>query len=164
MTLTIINQTIIRAPLQTIHNPIAYTRYLSKPSTLPFRTPGTNHNLIHTSSTFPNHPQSHSAHEVPFKAIHIPNPHTGYRPQPKPYFGHLSNPTTIPIHTRGTLPSYPQSHAIQRVSTITYFILRAPFQSNHHPNPYTRYLAKLSTILVRMPGTRPNHYMSTHIS
>jgi hypothetical protein len=154
-------------------------RYLFKQSTIPIHTPGTmptipcsnprlyyanNHQPNHTPGTFPNHPQSHSIHEVPFQAIHNPILHARYRPHPKPYFGHLSKPSTIPIRTRGTFPSHPQAHAVHRVPTIAYSVLRAPVQSNHHPIPYTRYLANLSTVPIRMLGTRPNHYSSTHVS
>jgi hypothetical protein len=109
------------APFQTIHNPILYTRYLSKPSTFPIRTLGTDHDPNRTLSTFPNHPHSQSIHKVPFETIHIPNPYAGYQPQPNPYSRHLSNPTTIPIHTQGTLPSYPQFQSVHWVQgqTIT---------------------------------------------
>jgi hypothetical protein len=162
MTLTIINQTVLRA--QAIHNLIPYMRYLSKPSTIPFRTLGTDHDSNRTPGTFPNHPQSQFVHEVPFQAIHNPIPHAGYRPRLKPYSGHLSKSSTIPICTWGTFPSHPQAHVIHRVPTIAYSILRAPFQSSHYPNLYTRYLAKLSTITIRTPGTKPNHYRSTHIA
>jgi hypothetical protein len=123
-----------------------------------------NHQPYCTTSTIPNHQQSHSVHEVPFQAIHIPNPHIGYQPQPKPYPGHLSKLSTIPFCTRGTFPSRQHSHVVHRVPTIAYSVLQAPFQSNHHLNLYTRYLFKLSMIPIRTPGTRPNHYRSTHIS
>jgi hypothetical protein len=117
-----------------------------------------NHQPNCTPGTFPNHPQSHSVHEVPFQAIHDPIPHAGYRPHPKPYSGHFSKASTIPIRTRGTFPNCPQAHVVHRVPTIAYFVLQTPVQSNHHPNPYTRHLAKLSTFPIRTPGTRPNHY------
>jgi hypothetical protein len=66
MTLIIINQIILRAPFQTIHNPIPYMRYRSKPSTFPIHTPSTDHNPNRTLGTFPTHPHSQSIHEVPF--------------------------------------------------------------------------------------------------
>jgi hypothetical protein len=71
-------QTVLWAPFQTNHHPNLYMRYLSKPSTFPIRTPGTNHNLIHTLGTFPNHIHSQSVHVVPCQAIHNPIPYTGY--------------------------------------------------------------------------------------
>jgi hypothetical protein len=123
-----------------------------------------NHQPNHTPGTFLNHPQSHSVHKIPFQVIHIPNLHAGYRPRPKPYSGHLSKPFTIPIRTRATFPSRPHAHVVHRLPTIAYSVLLAPFQSKYHPNPYTRYLAKLSTIPIRALGTRPNHYRPTHIS
>jgi hypothetical protein len=123
-----------------------------------------NHQPYHTPSTFPNYLQSHSVHEVPFQAIHNPILHAGYQPQPKPYSGYLFKPSTISFCRQGTFPNCPQAHVVFRVPTIAYSILRAPFQSNHQPNSYTRYLAKQSTILIRTSGTRPNHYRSTDIS
>jgi hypothetical protein len=113
-----------------------------------------NHQPKCTPSTFPNHPQPKSVHEVPFQAVHIPILYTRHWPQPNSYSEHLSKPSTIPIHTRGTFPSRPQAHAVHRVPTVAYSILWAPFKLNHHPNPYIRYIAKLSTIptVHRVPG------------
>jgi hypothetical protein len=154
-------------------------RYLSKQFTISIRTLGTmpsipcsnpwlydanNHEPNHTLGTFPNNPQSHFVHEVPFQAIHIPNPHTGYWPKPKPYSGHLSKQFTIPIRTQGTFPSRPHSQFVRRVPSIAYSVLRAPLQTNHHPNLYMRYLAKLSTFPICTPRNMPKHYRSTHIS
>jgi hypothetical protein len=119
MMLTIINKIILWAPFQTIHNPNPYTRYLSKPSTIPFRTLGTDHNPSCTPGTFPDHPHSQAIHQVPFQAIHIPNPYAGYRPQPNSYSGHLSKPSTFPIRIGGTFPSRPHSQSVCRVPCQT---------------------------------------------
>jgi hypothetical protein len=119
MTLTIINQTVLQAPFQTIHNPISCTRYLSKLSTFPIHMVGTDDNLIRTPGTFLNHQRSHFVHEVPFQAIHIPNPYTVYQRQPILYSEHLSKPSTFPFRTRGTFSSCPHSQSIRRVPCQT---------------------------------------------
>jgi hypothetical protein len=125
-----------------------------------------NHQPNRTPSNFPNHPHSQFVHDVPFQAIHIPNPHAGYQPQPKPYPRHLSKPSTIPnpymrYHSK---PSTSPCHTLGTNHSLFRATGTCPIQSNHHPNPYTRYLAKLSTFPIHTPGTRPNHYRSTHIS
>jgi hypothetical protein len=108
-------------PFQTIHVPIPYIGYHTKPSLAQILTSydGNNHQPNRTLGTFPNRPQSHSVYEVPFQAIHISIPHIGYWPQPKPYSGHLSKPSTFPFRTRGTFPSYLHSQSVCWVPTTT---------------------------------------------
>jgi hypothetical protein len=118
MTLTIINQTVLRAPFQTIHNLIPYMRYLSKQSIIPFHTLGTDHNPNCTLGTFPNHPHSQSIHDVPCQAIHNPMSYTRYQPQPNLY--------------SVTFPIQPPSQSVHKV----------PCQAIHIPNPYVGYQAK----------------------
>jgi hypothetical protein len=76
------SQTVLWVPFQTIHIPILYTRYLSKPSTFPCRTPGTNHSLFCTPGSFVIRPPSQSVHDVPCQASHNPIPYTGYQTKP----------------------------------------------------------------------------------
>jgi hypothetical protein len=163
MMLTIVNQTVLRAPFQTIHIPNPHMGYRPRPKPYSGQLFKSSTFPIYTQGTLPSHPHSHSIHRVPttnqtvlwapFQTIHIPNPYTRY----------LNKPSTFPIHTQGTLTSHPHSHSVHQVPTKACSILRAPFQCNHHSNPYTRYLAKLSTIPFHTPGTRPNDYRSTHI-
>jgi hypothetical protein len=108
--------------------------YLSKQSTIPIHTLSTmptipcsnprlydanNHQPNCTPSTFPNHLQFQSIHEVPFQVIHNPIAHAGYRPWHKSYSEHLSKPSTFPFRTQGTFPSHPHSQFVRRVPCQT---------------------------------------------
>jgi hypothetical protein len=93
-------------------------RYLSKPSTFPIHTSGTDHNLIHTPGTFPNHLQSQSIHEV------------------------LSKPSTSPWCTPGTNHSLFCIPGTFPIHPPSQFVHKVPCHAIHNPILYVGYQAK----------------------
>jgi hypothetical protein len=115
-----------------------------------------NHQPNYTPDTFPNHPESHVVHKVPFQAIHNPFSHTGFQPQPKLYSGHLSKhihnsnpytrylskPSKSPCCTPGTNNSLFRTQDTFPIQPPSQSINKIPCQAIHNPNPYAGYQAK----------------------
>jgi hypothetical protein len=118
MMLTIINQTILRAPFQTIHNSILYTRYLSKSSTFAIcmSVPTTTQTILW----------------APFQTIHNPNPYTRYLSKLSTSLCRTSGTNHSIFRTPGTFPIQVPSQSVHKV----------PCQAIHNPNPCARYQAK----------------------